>query len=618
MPPPEKKQRTRTHQQPNPPVFPESVVVFGPDDSNITETMAERSRVLNDRARGHFSSERLAFLFKPGRYGVEAKIGYYTSVTGLGASPDDVVFAGERGVYVDAMDPQQAGSLDTFWRSGDNFRHEAAAGFRWAVSQAAPLRRIHAARDLELFDPTARVNYASGGYLGNSIVEGSLILGSQQQWISRNSQMNGATGGAWSNVYVGCAGAVPEPSAAGAEPRVSVVDQAPVVAAKPYLVIDDVGRYALRVPLVAKDVVGAALDAPFREIPFERVFVADASRHNSQDINKALASGLDVVLAPGIFQLDHSIRMARPGAVVMAIGYATLVAPASGAACVIADDAGGMRLASVVLQASEVPAEVNSSLLRWGGDGSEPDPSVLSDVFARVGGPGSLSVRANVMMEVAASNVILDNIWLWRADHAELAPGEQPRSRPEHESNCRGASPPLLNRGLHAIDATSAREETLGDLRAGPGEQYHLVVPGECAVENGLVVDGDDVTAYGLAVEHTDQDQVIWRGERGRTYFYQCELPYDVNQTMFGDKGYTGYRVDRAVKKHECVAPGIYSYFRDYECLVSAAIVAPATAEVSFTNAFKKKLRAHEGILSVIRYEAAGWRASDARFQKYY
>ena len=270
--------------------------------------------------------------------------------------------------------------------------------------------------------------------------------------------------------------------------------------------------------------------------------------------------------------------MARPGAVVMGLGYATLVAPPSGAACVIADDAGGMRLASVVLQASEVPAEAKSSLLRWGGDGSESDPSVLSDVFCRVGGPGSLTVRTNVMMEVAASNVILDNIWLWRADHAELAPGEQPR----------------------------------------PGEQYHLVVPGECTVENGLVVDGDDVTAYGLAVEHTDRDQVVWRGERGRTYFYQCELPYDVNQTMFGDRGFAGYRVDAAVKAHECVAPGIYSFFRDYECLVPAAIVAPDTDEVTFMNAFTKKLRGHEGILSVERYEAAAWRAADARFQKYY
>jgi hypothetical protein len=314
MPPPQKKQRTHK-EQPNPPVFPESVVVFAPDDANITERMEERSRVLNDRARGHFSSERLAFLFKPGRYdGVEAKIGYYTSVSGLGTSPDDVVFAGARGIYVDAMDPQQAGSLDTFWRSGDNFRHEASTGFRWAVSQAAPLRRIHAARDLELFDPTARVNYASGGYLGDSIVEGNLVLGSQQQWISRNVDLRGATtGGAWSNVYVGCAGAVPEPSAAGAEPRVSIVDQAPVVAAKPYLVIDEAtGKFSLRVPLVAKDVVGAALDSPYREIPFESVFVADAARHGARHINEALSRGLDVVLAPGIFQLDDSIRMSRP------------------------------------------------------------------------------------------------------------------------------------------------------------------------------------------------------------------------------------------------------------------------------------------------------------------
>jgi len=410
-----------------------------------------------------------------------------------------------------------------------------------------------------------------------------LILGSQQQWISRNADLRGLTsGGAWSNVYVGCTGPC-APSGGSItdqirEPRVSVVKKTPVIAAKPYIVIDDVGKYALRVPHVAKDVVGAVLDAPYREIPFESVFLADASRHGAHEINEALRAGLDVVLAPGIFQLDHPIKMSRPGAVVMGLGYATLVAPASGAACVIADDAGGMRLASVVLQASEVPAGVDSSLLRWGGDGSETDPSVLSDVFARVGGPGSLNVRTNVMMEVTASNVILDNIWLWRADHAELAPGEQPR----------------------------------------PGEQYHLVVPGECSVKNGLVVDGDDVTAYGLAVEHTDQDQVVWRGERGRTYFYQCELPYDVNQTMFGDKGFAGYRVDAAVKRHEGFGLGIYSYFRDYECLVPAAIVAPDTDEVTFANAFTKKLRGHEGILTVERYDTAAWRAADARFQKYY
>ena len=107
-----------------------------------------------------------------------------------------------------------------------------------------------------------------------------MILGSQQQWISRKRAARRHDRRRLVRVYVGCAGAVPEPSAAGAEPRVSVVDQAPVIAAKPYLVIDDVGRYALRVPLVAKDVVGAARcavprRAVLRDVPFEGVFVAE-------------------------------------------------------------------------------------------------------------------------------------------------------------------------------------------------------------------------------------------------------------------------------------------------------------------------------------------------------
>ncbi len=44
---------------------------------------------------------------------------------------------------------------------------------------------------------------------------------------------------------------------------------------------------------------------------------------------------------------------------------------------------------------------------------------------------------------------------------------------------------------------------------------------------NGLVVNGNDVIAYGLFVEHHQQCQVVWNGNRGRTYFYQSEIPYD-------------------------------------------------------------------------------------------
>mmetsp|Transcript_24013 Transcript_24013/g.72021 ORF Transcript_24013/g.72021 Transcript_24013/m.72021 type:complete len:635 (+) Transcript_24013:239-2143(+) len=552
--------------QPNPPRWPDTVTVFGPEDADISQRMAELSQTLNNHSDGHFSSERRAFLFKPGTYDVDAKIGYYTQVAGLGRRPEDVVFAGTRGVYVDAMDPGQAGSLDTFWRAGENFKHDSERGFKWAVSQAAPLRRIVAAKDLELFDADVKsedCNYASGGFLADSRVEGALVLGSQQQWLSRNVDLKGRpTGGAWSNVFVGCKGAL-APSPAGVEPRVSVVETAPVVAAKPYVAVNADGTYVLRIPHVRRDAAGAGLDAPADEVPFEEVFVADAAAHGSAELQAALDAGLHLVLAPGVYALDAPLRVADAKTVILGLGLASLLAPPSGEPCIIVEDRGGNRLAGVVLQASEVPRGAQPVLLKWGGRaplrwGSAHDPSVLSDVFCRVGGPGSRKVRADVMVEVTADFVVLDNVWLWRADHAELAPGEQPRA----------------------------------------GEQYHLVVPGECSVGRGLVVDGESVVAYGLAVEHTEQDQVQWRGDKGRVYFYQSELPYDVDQA-FGDAGWAGYRVGPAVQEHLVVAPGIYSFFRDHVCLVPAAIVAPPSA--TFMNAFTKHLRGHQGILDVIR-----------------
>jgi len=480
--------------QPNPPNWGASVSVFRPgDDAAIQEEIARLSAGLTDREKGHFSAERRAFLFAPGTYAVDAEVGYYVQVAGLGRRPEDVIIGGERGIYVDAMDPGQAGSLDTFWRSAENFRHVGQQGFRWAVSQAAPLRRVIVDGDLELFDPTARVNYASGGFLADAVVKGTLVLGSQQQWLARNVELwNGATGGAWSNVFVGCDGAPSEHVVANDaededepvvdEPRVSVVGATPVVAEKPFVAVNDDGTYVLVVPEILRDVAGAG-DAPAAEVSFEDVFVARAGEHDTDDIQTALDAGLHVVLAPGVFDLDAPLKITRPGAVLLGLGLASLVAPDTGEPCVVVDDQGGIRLAGVVLQASKAPTAV---LLRWGGPGSSENPSVLSDVFARVGGPGSTDVRADVMAEVSASHVVLDNVWLWRADHSELAPGETPR----------------------------------------PGEQYHLVVTGECACDNGLVVDGDDVVAYGLAVEHTERDQLIWNGERGRVFFYQCELPY--------------------------------------------------------------------------------------------
>ena len=101
---------------------------------------------------------------------------------------------------------------------------------------------------------------------------------------------------------------------------------------------------------------------------------------------------------------------------------------------------------------------------------------------------------------------------------------------------------------------------------------YHQVVMGECPVKTGLEVNGDNVVIHGLAVEHTEEDQVVWNGHDGQVYFYQCELPYDVDQN-FGANGFVGFRVNG--KNHQLGGAGVYCNFRDYNVMVKTGIVHP-------------------------------------------
>lgn len=97
------------------------------------------------------------------------------------------------------------------------------------------------------------------------------------------------------------------------------------------------------------------------------------------------------------------------------------------------------------------------------------------------------------------------------------------------------------------------------------------------AVENGIQIWGDNVTAYGVAAEHSLGDQVVWMGEGGEAWFFQSELPYGVNQTDYADKGTTGYRVGPDVKTHSANGVGAYTYFRDYKVTVKSGFVVPDT-----------------------------------------
>mmetsp|Transcript_52482 Transcript_52482/g.162546 ORF Transcript_52482/g.162546 Transcript_52482/m.162546 type:complete len:654 (-) Transcript_52482:171-2132(-) len=521
--------------QPNPPNWPDSVQVFGPgQDDEVADAVGKAFAVNGGHSpvnHGQFSNERFAFLFKPGTYHVDVPVGYYTQVLGLGQSPEDVTFDSHMGVYSEESNQDDKhGALSTFWRSAENFRN--GGDMLWAVSQAAPLRRIVLGGDLSLAQYIHGIGsgYASGGFLGNSQIAGKVSSASQQQWFTRNAAVGSWAEAVWNMVFVGTQGAPASHCGKTHHGKAIVnVHSTPVIAEKPFISIDGSGKFQLNIPEVQRNRVGPDF-SPGRTVGFEQVYVA-RDTDTAAAINAQLKAGLHVVLSPGIYHLEEPLELSTEGQVLLGLGFATLE-PTKGTAAVRVGNVDGVRVAGVLLQAGTGETE---SLLEWG-DGSYPgsddNPGFLYDVFARVGGnndPAQGQVRARVMVTIGSGHVVGDNLWLWRADHGIA------------------------------------------------GKVYH----GQNPCETGLLVKGSHVTMYGLAVEHTLQDLVSWAGDEGETYFYQSELPYDVTQA-YGDNGYVGYRVLDTVKSHKGYGIGVYHFFRDFPVTVQQGIVAPPALEASF------------------------------------
>ena len=143
-------------------------------------------------------TERYALLFEPGTYGsqtnpLDIPVGYYTEVDGLGQDPSAVVINGG----VTAVGKNGSGALDIFWRSVSNLTIHVVptadgchtGNEMWAVSQAAPMRRVDV-KDFTTFMPYCEnPNFASGGFVADSRLEGGALNGSQQQFYVRNSDL---------------------------------------------------------------------------------------------------------------------------------------------------------------------------------------------------------------------------------------------------------------------------------------------------------------------------------------------------------------------------------------------------------------------------------------------
>jgi hypothetical protein len=336
--------------QPNPPVWPSTVKVYSPNSSKSqieSEVGAAYGSNGGLSQNGQFSDLRFAFLFQPGSYDANIPVGYYTQVLGLGATPDQVKFTGERGVYCESANQQQSpGSLDTFWRSAENFESHAwwrpfqgISGMVWAVSQAAPLRRIIVKNDLSVF---WNQSYSSGGYLANSRVEKTLHNGTQQQWMHRNVEMRSVNGGAWNIVYSGCKG---NPGPRCGNHSDTVIDQTPNIAEKPFISFEN-DRYYLNRPKQARNASGANFDDGDK-FDFSQVYLADAAKDTAKTINAHLAAGLHVVLSPGIYHLEAPLTLSHNGQVLLGIGIATLAAENLEGAVRITDNVTGTRVAGV-------------------------------------------------------------------------------------------------------------------------------------------------------------------------------------------------------------------------------------------------------------------------------
>jgi len=462
-------------------------------------------------------------------------------VAGLGRSPGDVVINGSVDVYNQCFGPNNCTALDNFWRSLSNLTINVTtpnagcySGEFWAVSQAAPMRRVHVIGTTTLMDYCTPPSYASGGFIADSAFEGGTVInGSQQQWLVRNSALDGWTNGVWNQVFSGVVGAPAQcfPAQSSCGGPYTTLATSPVTREAPYLYVDGDGRYNVFVPAVQRDSRGTTWangDTAGASIPLDRFFIARPT-DSAATINRALGSGRDLLLTPGVYHLDRSIAVTRPDTVVLGLGFPTLI-PDNGAVAMTVARAKGVMLAGLLFDAG--PA-TSPALLQVGDEGharsdnDASDPTTLSDVFFRVGGAAAGSATRSLV--VNSDNVILDDIWAWRADHG-----------------------------------------------AGVGWTTNTA-------DTGLVVNGDHVTAYGLFVEHYQQYEVIWNGDGGTVVFFQNEMPYDPpSQAAWmeapGVDGWAAFKVADGVSSFSGYGMGSYSFFNQgVEIYAAHAFEVPTT-----------------------------------------
>jgi hypothetical protein len=532
-------------------LFGDNTYIFSPEDEP-EKVAGILDQIYEKQEANQFGNERYAIYFMPGEYdeSIEANVGFYTQVAGLGELPTDTKL---KSLQCNARwlsdDPSNHNACCNFWRGVENI--ELKTNTVWAVSQATFMRRVQVDGALFLHDD---YGWCSGGFLADSNTDLMTDSGSQQQWLSRNCNWKVWMGANWNMVFVGTKeGKNPQ----GTWPVVpyTAVEKTEVMQEKPFLIYDDEAGYMVYVPKERENATGVSWEngSEGEKIPIEQFYVAKPEKDTAETMNQALEEGKNLLLTPGIYDLTEPIVVNRADTIVLGMGLATLRA-ANGTACMETGDVQGLIIAGLLFDSGETKSD---NLLVVGTEkeasGDAEKNNYLSDLFFRVGGTDTEKpVSVKCCATINSDHVIGDNFWVWRADHGDNV----------------------------AWDENEA--------------------------ENGIIINGDDVTMYALMVEHFKQYQTIWNGNRGKVYMYQSEIPYDVPaqevwMSHEGQKnGYASFYVDEAVDTFEAWGLGVYLYNRDAAVELDTAMEVPDREGVKVHNICTVMLTGYPGMNHII------------------
>ena len=563
-------------------------------DENIQNYI---SAIYEKSAWEAFSSDRHAFMFMPGRYeNVNVHVGYYTSVAGLGYIPEDVEI-GKLEIY---QHPLTGSMLTNFWRTVENFTVNSDALF--CVSQATSMRRMNIRGDLLL----TTGGWGSGGLISDSHISGVIKaddaagINRQQQWFTRNSSFDKFTGGQMNMVFVGTEGMLPSLLP---EARVTEVEKARFLREKPFVVFDEKQGYGVFLPDIRTDAIGHSWkegNTKGEFIEISKFYIARTDRDSAASLNAALAKGKHLLFSPGIYELETPLNITKPNTIVMGLGLATLrITDDNNDTAIRIADVSGINVSGLLFEAG-----ANSkSLLEAGAEKSgirhADNPVCFADLFFRSGATAKGAVRVDETIVININDLFGDNFWLWRADHSFTGNIHEETMR--YHKNDTGV---WVMDGLKTSDGKNNWAWSGGPV--GWKSSYG---------KNGLIVNGDYVTIFGLMVEHYMEYQTIWNGEHGLMCFYQSETPYDApgqavwmkngsDPDVLADQGWASYKVGDHVQNHTALGVGVYyvSNTPNAVKILNNAIEAPASPGITIRNMVIARFSGNAAPGSGIRY----------------